>query len=275
MATTSDRASCGWPSIAWARRMQVSPDHLGRSKCACRLDGARVHAEFYSAQPEVRHALEASLPRLRDLLGNRACNWARPTSDSAIATTRGVRRLPANGQGDCFPDDRGRSPRHCAVRVAWSTNTRRSKGTGGRTADTGSWRRLPDTGPFSSTSNPRHACRPIAARPLHGRDIAIQERRPCPPAASPSAPAESSPRKKKAGPFRQVEVDRHRQRGAAGRRRWRLVVLAGACVGQAGAEALVGAPGQGARAVLRARTRVRRQSRRHRQRALTCRPTCS
>ena len=49
--------------------LQVTPDHLGPIEVRLQLDGARVHAEFYSAQPEVRQALEASLPRLRDMLG--------------------------------------------------------------------------------------------------------------------------------------------------------------------------------------------------------------
>ena len=33
------------------------------------LDGDKVHASFTSAHADVRHALESSLPRLRELLG--------------------------------------------------------------------------------------------------------------------------------------------------------------------------------------------------------------
>jgi len=85
--------------------MQVSPDHLGPIEVRLQLDGARVHAEFYSAQPEVRHALEASLPRLRDLLGQQGLQLGhadvgqRHRDDARRAPT------PANGQSDCFPDD--------------------------------------------------------------------------------------------------------------------------------------------------------------------------
>jgi flagellar hook-length control protein FliK len=49
--------------------LQVAPDHLGPVEVRLQIDGAHVRAEFYSAQPDVRHALEATLPRLRDMLG--------------------------------------------------------------------------------------------------------------------------------------------------------------------------------------------------------------
>jgi flagellar hook-length control protein FliK len=85
--------------------MQVSPDHLGPIEVRLQLDGARVHAEFYSAQPEVRHALEASLPRLRDLLGQQGLQLGQ--ADVGQRHRDDTRRapMPANGQGDCFPDD--------------------------------------------------------------------------------------------------------------------------------------------------------------------------
>lgn len=49
--------------------IRVSPDHLGTIDVRLQIDGTRVNAEFHSAQAEVRHALESSLPRLRDMLG--------------------------------------------------------------------------------------------------------------------------------------------------------------------------------------------------------------
>lgn len=49
--------------------IRVSPDHLGTIDVRLQLDGNRVNAEFNSAQAEVRHALESSLPRLREMLG--------------------------------------------------------------------------------------------------------------------------------------------------------------------------------------------------------------
>ncbi|MDI9237414.1 flagellar hook-length control protein FliK [Lysobacter sp. LF1] len=49
--------------------IRVSPDHLGTIDVRLQIDGTRVNAEFHSAQADVRHALESSLPRLRDMLG--------------------------------------------------------------------------------------------------------------------------------------------------------------------------------------------------------------
>lgn len=49
--------------------IRISPEHLGAIDIRLRLEGNEVRAEFHSAQAEVRQALEASLPRLRELLG--------------------------------------------------------------------------------------------------------------------------------------------------------------------------------------------------------------
>ena len=49
--------------------IRVVPEHLGAIDIRLQLDGNDVRAEFHSAQPEVRQALEASLPRLREMLG--------------------------------------------------------------------------------------------------------------------------------------------------------------------------------------------------------------
>ncbi|WP_057657392.1 flagellar hook-length control protein FliK [Pseudoxanthomonas dokdonensis] len=49
--------------------IRITPHDLGPVEVQLKLDGDRVHAEFSSAQPDVRQALESSLPRLRDMLG--------------------------------------------------------------------------------------------------------------------------------------------------------------------------------------------------------------
>lgn len=48
--------------------IRISPQDLGPVEVRLRLDGDKVSADFASAQPEVRHALEHSLPRLREML---------------------------------------------------------------------------------------------------------------------------------------------------------------------------------------------------------------
>lgn len=49
--------------------IRIAPQELGPVEIRLRLDGDRISADFSSAQPEVRQALESSLPRLREMLG--------------------------------------------------------------------------------------------------------------------------------------------------------------------------------------------------------------
>ena len=86
MQPTDPRAGYGeefGTSVMWMADQRVShaevrvvPEHLGPIDVRLQLDGAQVHATFLSAQPDVRHALEASLPRLRDMLGQHGLQLA-------------------------------------------------------------------------------------------------------------------------------------------------------------------------------------------------------
>lgn len=49
--------------------IKLNPDDLGPVEVHLRLDGDKIDASFTSAHAEVRQALEQSLPRLRDMLG--------------------------------------------------------------------------------------------------------------------------------------------------------------------------------------------------------------
>ncbi|XGB23047.1 flagellar hook-length control protein FliK [Streptomyces sp. II-2-2-2] len=49
--------------------IKITPNDLGSIDVRLQLDGDKVHASFTSAHADVRHALESSLPRLRELLG--------------------------------------------------------------------------------------------------------------------------------------------------------------------------------------------------------------
>lgn len=104
--------------------IKVTPNELGTVEIRLRLDGDRVHADFSSAQAEVRQALENSLPRLRDMLGQHGFQLAHadvgqqhtppsqgggaPTgegggdsAESAIETPRTV-RMTARGLVDAY-----------------------------------------------------------------------------------------------------------------------------------------------------------------------------
>lgn len=49
--------------------IRLNPENLGPIDVRVQLDGTRVNAEFHSAHAEVRQAIEASVPRLREMLG--------------------------------------------------------------------------------------------------------------------------------------------------------------------------------------------------------------
>lgn len=62
--------------IAWMAEQRVghaeirlNPEHIGPIEIRVQVDGVRVNAEFLSTHVEVRQAIEASMPRLREMLG--------------------------------------------------------------------------------------------------------------------------------------------------------------------------------------------------------------
>ncbi|MGH8073573.1 MAG: flagellar hook-length control protein FliK, partial [Lysobacter sp.] len=63
------------------------------------IDGNRISAEFQSANADVRHALENSVGRLRDMLGQQGMQLAH----SDVGQGRGERE--ARGGGDVHRDD--------------------------------------------------------------------------------------------------------------------------------------------------------------------------
>ncbi|WP_269791828.1 flagellar hook-length control protein FliK [Stenotrophomonas sp. Iso1] len=56
--------------------IRITPHDLGLVEVKLQLDGDRVHASFTSAHADVRHALESSLPRLREMLGEQGLQLA-------------------------------------------------------------------------------------------------------------------------------------------------------------------------------------------------------
>lgn len=74
--------------------IRVSPDHLGTIDVRLQLDGTRVNAEFHSAQADVRHALESSLPRLREMLGQSGLQLGQ----ADVGQRQNGQPSPSNGQ---------------------------------------------------------------------------------------------------------------------------------------------------------------------------------
>ncbi|MGE8213767.1 MAG: flagellar hook-length control protein FliK [Stenotrophomonas sp.] len=56
--------------------IRISPDQMGQIEVKLQMDGDRVHASFTAANADVRHALESSLPRLREMLGEQGMQLA-------------------------------------------------------------------------------------------------------------------------------------------------------------------------------------------------------
>lgn len=56
--------------------ISLSPPDLGPVQIRLDLDGQQMRVEFFSTQPEVRAALEAGLPRLRDMLSGQGLHLA-------------------------------------------------------------------------------------------------------------------------------------------------------------------------------------------------------
>ncbi len=90
--------------------IRVVPEHLGAIDIRLQMDGNNVRAEFHSTQPEVRQALEASLPRLREMLGQHGLQLAH----AGVGQGQGGQRqsgdgLPQPGQGSglTLPEEAG------------------------------------------------------------------------------------------------------------------------------------------------------------------------
>lgn len=74
--------------------IRINPQELGPVEIRMRLDGERVHADFSSPQAEVRHALEQSLPKLRDMLAQHGFQLAQ----ADVGQQHGDSRPPAPGK---------------------------------------------------------------------------------------------------------------------------------------------------------------------------------
>lgn len=90
--------------------IRVVPEHLGAIDIRLQLDGSSVRAEFHSAQPEVRQALEASLPRLREMLGQHGLQLAHAgVGQGQSGQRQSGEGMPQPGQPGTptLPDDAG------------------------------------------------------------------------------------------------------------------------------------------------------------------------
>ncbi|MFL4595738.1 flagellar hook-length control protein FliK [Stenotrophomonas maltophilia] len=90
--------------------IRLSPDDMGSVDIRLQLNGDKVHASFSSPHVDVRQALENSLPRLRELLGEQGFQLAHadvghqpPGGDGNASGSSGGGGLA--GDGEPTPDD--------------------------------------------------------------------------------------------------------------------------------------------------------------------------
>lgn len=84
--------------------IRVTPNDMGPVEVRLQLDGDRVHASFTSAHADVRQALENSLPKLREMLGEQGLELAHADvgQHSDPRTNDGNAQAGGNG-GDAEP----------------------------------------------------------------------------------------------------------------------------------------------------------------------------
>lgn len=86
--------------------IRLNPEHVGPIDVRVELDGDRVRAEFQSAHAEVRQAIEASLPRLRELLGQHGLQLGQADVGQRQAGQDGsAARGDAAARGESRPGD--------------------------------------------------------------------------------------------------------------------------------------------------------------------------
>lgn len=98
--------------------IRVSPGDLGAIEVSLRLDGDRVHADFSSAQPEVRQALQDSLPRLREMLGQQGFQLAQADVGHRQQPQSSPAQANATRGGDGTGSGTDTAPRSAPVRIA-------------------------------------------------------------------------------------------------------------------------------------------------------------
>lgn len=87
-------------------RIQLNPEHAGPIDVRVQVDGEQVRAEFQSSHAEVRQAIEASLPRLREMLGQHGLQLAQADVGHRDAKgERGGDAAPAREDGGQADDD--------------------------------------------------------------------------------------------------------------------------------------------------------------------------
>lgn len=79
--------------------IKVTPHDLGLIEVRLQMDGDKVHATFSSAHADVRHALESSIPRLREMLNEQGFQLGNADVGQQHTAQDGKAGGSQNGQG--------------------------------------------------------------------------------------------------------------------------------------------------------------------------------
>lgn len=91
--------------------IRLNPEHVGPIGVRVQLDGEQVRAEFHSAHADVRQAIEASLPRLREMLGQHGLQLGQADVGQGQAGQDGSDARPAGaGRGAAGTGEEMRPP---------------------------------------------------------------------------------------------------------------------------------------------------------------------
>ena len=85
--------------------IRLNPEHAGPIDVRIQLDGTQVNATFHSANADVRQALEASLPRLRDLLGQQGLQLGNADIGQRQQSGQQQDQAAPRSQGQTFGSD--------------------------------------------------------------------------------------------------------------------------------------------------------------------------
>ena len=78
--------------------IRLNPEHLGAIDVRLQIDGSKVSAEFQSAHADVRHALESSVGRLREMLGQQGLQLSHADVGQGRGGEHGERAATARGE---------------------------------------------------------------------------------------------------------------------------------------------------------------------------------
>ena len=96
--------------------IRLSPDDMGPVDVRLQLNGDKVHASFSSPHVDVRQALESSLPRLRELLGEQGFQLAH--ADVGHQSPGGEGNAPGQPGGSSIIGDGEPTPGDASVSSA-------------------------------------------------------------------------------------------------------------------------------------------------------------